>query len=112
MSTSNRKGRSGHHSRGKYSHSDKREEEAPPEVFSRTLSIVVYRGDPIDSHLNRHTAFYIEYSDGSNVLSYITGASGFFEFDRDGTKLGLHSKVRHLSVEFQLRQFNRVLPRT
>lgn len=81
MSKSNRKGRSGHHSRGKHSHSDKHEEEAPPEVFSQTLSIIVYRGDPIDSYLNRHTAFYIEYSDGSNVLSHITGASGFFAFD-------------------------------
>ncbi|KAF7513872.1 hypothetical protein GJ744_006486 [Endocarpon pusillum] len=46
-----------------------------------TLSIVVYKGDPVDAMEYRHTALFAEFSDGTNTLLHITGESGFFAFD-------------------------------
>ncbi|OBT70446.1 hypothetical protein VE03_00039 [Pseudogymnoascus sp. 23342-1-I1] len=49
--------------------------------ISQTLYIVVNRGDPIDSYSMRHTAFWVEFSDGRNLLSHVCGAASFFEFE-------------------------------
>jgi len=76
MSKSYRKSGSGHHHNSEHD-----EEETSTENFSQTLHIIVYRGDPVDSMLNRHTAFFIEYSDGSNVLIHAVGGHGFFELE-------------------------------
>jgi hypothetical protein len=35
----------------------------------------------VDARSTRHTAFFIEFPDGSNVLSHVIGAYGFFEFE-------------------------------
>lgn len=65
------------------------------------LSIIVYRGDPLDFQRMRHTAFYIRYSDGSMLLSQITGASGFFAYeecwDTDDPASNIHFE-RQISV--------------
>jgi hypothetical protein len=82
MSKSHRKSGSGHHRSSKHHCSSEHDEqENPTEIFPQTLCIIVYRGDPVDSMSNRHTAFFIEYSDGSNVLCHIVGGSGFFEIE-------------------------------
>lgn len=43
-----------------------------------TLSIVVFKGDPIDIQSNRHTALFVEMKDGSSLLVHIVGAVGMF----------------------------------
>lgn len=48
---------------------------------TQTLSIVIYKGKPIDSMKFWHTALFIEYSEGRNVLLHVTGAAVFFEFE-------------------------------
>lgn len=49
--------------------------------ISQTLYIIVNRGDPIDSYSLRHTAFWVEFSDGRNFVSQVCGAASFFEFE-------------------------------
>ena len=49
--------------------------------ISQTLYIIVKRGDPIDSYSLRHTSFWVEFSDGRNLLSHVCGAASFFEFE-------------------------------
>jgi hypothetical protein len=48
---------------------------------TQTLSIIIYQGDPVDLMESRHTALYIEYSNGRNVLSHVVGTQGSFTFD-------------------------------
>ena len=43
-----------------------------------TLSIVIFRGDPVDIQSTRHTALFIEMKDGSNVMVHIVGTVGLF----------------------------------
>jgi hypothetical protein len=78
MSKTSKKGGSGHRS-GKHHRSSGGNDQS--ERPTQTLNIVVYRGDPVDAQSTRHTAFFIEFSDGSNVLSHVTGASGFFQVE-------------------------------
>lgn len=44
-----------------------------------SLSIIVYKGSPVDASEYRHTALLIEFSDSTSLLIHITGASGFFQ---------------------------------
>nr|OQO29671.1 hypothetical protein B0A51_02576 [Rachicladosporium sp. CCFEE 5018] len=45
------------------------------------ISIVVYRGSPLDYPQYRHTALWLRFSDGSPaLLAEITGGHGFFEY--------------------------------
>jgi hypothetical protein len=62
-------------------HHRSRHDEQEAELFRQTLSIIVYRGDPVDAQSTRHVAWYIQYADGSNVLSHVTGGYGFFAHD-------------------------------
>lgn len=68
-------------SHGGKGHRPKQDEETPEQTWIQTLSILVYRGDPVDAQSTRHTAFFIEYEDGSNVISQVTGGHGFFQHD-------------------------------
>jgi len=42
------------------------------------LSIIAYRGSPVDAPEFRHTALFIEFPNNETLLLHITGASGFF----------------------------------
>lgn len=46
-----------------------------------SLSIVVYKGEPIDASEYRHTALFLEFSDETSTLIDVIGASGFFGVD-------------------------------
>lgn len=43
------------------------------------LSIVIYKGSPIDSAMYRHTVLFLEFPDTTTMLFHITGASGLFQ---------------------------------
>ncbi|KAG4426857.1 hypothetical protein IFR04_000288 [Cadophora malorum] len=58
---------------------DQKKKSKETELFDQTLNIIVYRGDPVDVQSTRHTAFFIEYADGSNLITHAVGAHGFFE---------------------------------
>ena len=77
--TSRTKHKEGKEGKGK-GHSSKHEEQES-EPFHQTLNIIVYRGDPVDAQSTRHTSFFIEFSDGSSVLSHAVGGHGFFEHE-------------------------------
>jgi hypothetical protein len=44
-----------------------------------SLSIIVYKGSPIDAPEYRHTALFLEFPDTTTLLVHVTGASGFFQ---------------------------------
>jgi hypothetical protein len=67
---------------------------------SQTLSIVVYRGDPVDAQSTRHTSFFIEFSDGGNLVSHVTGGSGFFQLEEKW----------NTSPPYESRHFERMIP--
>lgn len=46
------------------------------------LSIIVYRGDPVDLPRTRHTALFVIFADNSTVLIHATGAAGFFSVEQ------------------------------
>ena len=43
-----------------------------------SLSIIVYRGNPVDASEYRHTALLLEDADGTSTLLQVGGAHGFF----------------------------------
>jgi hypothetical protein len=51
--------------------------------MNATVYIVIYRGDPVDLMETRHTAFYIEFSDGTKTLMHATGGHGFFRVEEE-----------------------------
>jgi|SRR5271155_6051877 len=46
------------------------------------LSIIVYRGDPVDLQKTRHTALFVTFADNSTVLIHVAGAAGFFSIEQ------------------------------
>ena len=50
-----------------------------------TISIAVFRGDPIDWAMYRHTAIHVLDEDGENNLLHVTGAHPFFEYTPENT---------------------------
>lgn len=50
-----------------------------------SLSIIIYKGSPIDASQYRHTALFLEVPNTSPLLLHITGATGFFQAE---VKLG------------------------
>ena len=47
--------------------------------MTASLSIIVYKGSPIDASKYRHTALFLEFPDTTTLLLHVTGASGFFQ---------------------------------
>ena len=47
--------------------------------MSASLSIVIYKGSPLDASEFRHTALFVEHSDGSSLLLHIVGTTGMFQ---------------------------------
>lgn len=45
------------------------------------LSIIVYRGDPVDLRATRHTALLLTFDDNTTTLIHATGAPGFFQVE-------------------------------
>ncbi|KAJ5736042.1 uncharacterized protein N7483_001167 [Penicillium malachiteum] len=57
-----------------------------------TIMVAVFRGDPIDWAMYRHTAIHVRYADGEDHLLHVTGAHPFFEYTpqpEDPTNIGL-----------------------
>ncbi|KAJ5728532.1 hypothetical protein N7493_004862 [Penicillium malachiteum] len=57
-----------------------------------TITVAVFRGDPIDWAMYRHTAIHVRYADGEDHLLHVTGAHPFFEYTPqpdDPTNIGL-----------------------
>jgi len=49
--------------------------------MATSLSIIVYKGSPVDASEYRHTALFLELPDTTTLLLHLTGASGFFQTD-------------------------------
>ncbi|KAL9131432.1 MAG: hypothetical protein Q9217_000646 [Psora testacea] len=47
--------------------------------MAASLSIIVYKGSPIDASKYRHTALFLEFPETTTTLLHVTGASGFFQ---------------------------------
>ncbi len=47
--------------------------------MAASLSIIVYKGSPIDASEFRHTSLFLEFPDTTTLLIHVTGASGFFQ---------------------------------
>ncbi|KAJ5648025.1 hypothetical protein N7490_004397 [Penicillium lividum] len=62
--------------------------------MSTTVSIVVFRGDPIDWAMYRHTAIHVHFADGQDSIFHVTGAHPFFKY----TPLNNHPKNLNLTV--------------
>ena len=45
-----------------------------------TITIAVFRGDPLDWAMYRHTAIHIQYADGEENLLHVSGAHPFFQY--------------------------------
>lgn len=45
-----------------------------------TLTIVIFRGDPVDWAMYRHTALHVKHLDGQDQILHVTGAHPFFEY--------------------------------
>ncbi|KAJ5924708.1 hypothetical protein N7466_008895 [Penicillium verhagenii] len=61
--------------------------------MSTTISIVIFRGDPLDWAMYRHTAIHVQYADSENTILHVTGAHPFFEYtpmDNHPQDLTLH----------------------
>lgn len=50
-----------------------------------SLSVLIFRGSPVDASKYRHTALFLEFPDKTTWLLHVTGASGFFRIE---AKLG------------------------
>lgn len=46
--------------------------------MSARLSIIVYKGDPVDLRKTRHTALFVTFADNTTVLIHAIGAGGDF----------------------------------
>ena len=57
---------------------EKRRENGNGEV-TQTLSINIYVGDPLDLQTARHTGFFIQWSDGDNLIIHVMGSHQFYE---------------------------------
>lgn len=79
MSTSPTKDGSGHSSSSENDKGDNNGAKDVAQSSAETLYIIVNRGDPVDAFSTRHTAFWIEFADGRNLLTHVCGACGFFE---------------------------------
>ncbi|KAJ6096237.1 hypothetical protein N7486_006983 [Penicillium sp. IBT 16267x] len=60
--------------------------------MATTISVVVFRGDPIDWAMYRHTALHVQYADGEDTILHVTGAHPFFEY----TPMNSHPKDLNL----------------
>ncbi len=47
--------------------------------MATSLSVIIYKGSPIDASKYRHTALFLEFPDKTTRLLHVTGASGFFQ---------------------------------
>ncbi len=47
--------------------------------MAASLSIILYKGSPIDASKYRHTVLFVEFPDNTTLLLHVIGASGFFE---------------------------------
>lgn len=47
--------------------------------MSASLSIIVYKGDPIDACDFRHTALFLEVPGSDSILLHVVGGAGFFQ---------------------------------
>ncbi|RMZ84897.1 hypothetical protein DV738_g391, partial [Chaetothyriales sp. CBS 135597] len=50
--------------------------------MSARLSIIVYRGDPVDLQKTRHTALFVTFADGVTALIHAVGVAGDFGVDQ------------------------------
>ncbi|KAJ5092832.1 hypothetical protein N7456_008693 [Penicillium angulare] len=48
--------------------------------MSTTITVAVFRGDPLDWAMYRHTAIHVQYADGEDNILHVTGAHPFFEY--------------------------------
>ena len=48
-------------------------------MMAASISIIIYKGSPIDGSKYRHTALFLESPDTTTLLLHVTGASGFFQ---------------------------------
>ena len=69
-------------------------------AMATSLSIIVYKGSPIDASKYRHTALFLEFPDTTNLLIHVTGASGFFQAEVKSGENPTKSKkfVKKISV--------------
>lgn len=62
-----------------------------------TLTIAVFRGDPLDWAIYRHTALHVRYIDGDDQILHVTGAHPFFEYSpQPGTPADTGLKIEAL----------------
>ena len=71
-----------------------------------TLSILVFKGDPIDAIEFRHTALFLEVPGFPTSLLHVTGGRGFFDFERQLGRAPEDSKlfIRKILVGTVVRQ--------
>lgn len=62
-----------------------------------TITVAVFRGDPIDWAMYRHTAIHVRYEDGEDTILHVTGAHPFFAYSpQNGTPEDTGLKVEGL----------------
>lgn len=62
--------------------------------MATTISVVVFRGDPVDWAMYRHTALHVQYADGEDMILHVTGAHPFFEY----TPMKNHPKDLNMTI--------------
>ncbi|RAK98424.1 uncharacterized protein BO80DRAFT_361857 [Aspergillus ibericus CBS 121593] len=48
-----------------------------------TLSVLVFRGDPVDAMEYRHAGIYLDYGKDQSSMMHVVGAPGVFRFQED-----------------------------
>jgi hypothetical protein len=102
--TSQQKSASKDSKSGKSGMSDKRAADLQTQTQKQTLSIIVYRGDPVDAPTTRHTALFVEFENGDNVLSYVVSGHGFFQHE-ESWNIDQPSNSRHFEQSIWVATF-------
>ncbi|KAJ5577661.1 uncharacterized protein N7459_006625 [Penicillium hispanicum] len=62
-----------------------------------TITIAVFRGDPLDWAMYRHTAIHVRYADGEDNLLHVSGAHPFFQYTPENSDPAeIHLKLEAL----------------
>lgn len=65
--------------------------------MTTSISIAVFKGEPLDYMEFRHTSLYFKFSDGTETLAHVKGSHGFFNYEAESTD---PTKINGLDTQF------------